>query len=83
VKHNDFLLLHATSKLQNVVVVANCIQNLEANLHKQQQSQKHSLEGSGKHNTWSKAKNEAQTQSVEYRSIKLQAKLKKKHIVQH
>jgi len=48
-----------------------------------QQSKKCSLKGNGKHNTWSKAKKETQTQSIEYRSIKLQAKLKRKHIVQH
>jgi len=36
VKGNGFLLLRVTSKVQNVVVVASCIQNLEANLHKHQ-----------------------------------------------
>jgi len=35
-KHNGFLLLHATSKVQNMVAVASYIQNLEANLHKHQ-----------------------------------------------
>jgi hypothetical protein len=35
-KHNGFLLLRATSKVQNVVVVVGCVQKLEANLHKHQ-----------------------------------------------
>jgi hypothetical protein len=36
VKHDGFLLLHVKSKVQNVVVVACCVQNLEA---KQQNTQ--------------------------------------------
>jgi hypothetical protein len=35
-KRNGFLLLHGTSKVQNVVFVVSCIQNLKANLHKYQ-----------------------------------------------
>jgi len=35
-KCNGFLLLHVTSKVQNVVAVASCVQNLEVNLHKHQ-----------------------------------------------
>jgi hypothetical protein len=47
-----------------------------------QQIQNHSLEGGGEHNTWSKTKKETQTHNVECRSIKLQAKLEREHIVQ-
>jgi len=40
-KHNGFLLLCAKSKVQNVVVVASCVQNLEAKQQSTKAKQKH------------------------------------------
>jgi len=40
-------------------------------INTKQQSQKHNPKGSEEHNTWSKARKEAQTQSAERKSIKL------------
>jgi hypothetical protein len=41
-KHSGFLL-RATSKVQNVVTIASCVQSLEANLHKHQATKAKSI----------------------------------------
>jgi hypothetical protein len=48
-KGNGFLLLRATSKVQNVVAIVSCVQKLEANLHKHQATKPKAQTHSAKH----------------------------------